>query len=157
MRRRANNRPPNTMIIQTPVLPPVAPVPLEEDELLEDDELLEEELVELLLDEEELLDDELLEEELELELDEEDELLLVDLRTRMELRVALSVLVVSAISSFPSVTLASNVCFHAVLAPTSSKISTLESTRWPSIATSKERIPADVWYISTKPSSTDTR
>ena len=121
-----------------------------EDELLVDDELLEEEL----LDEEELLEDEL---ELELELElEDEELLLVDFFTRMELRVALSVLVVSAISSFPSVTVALNVCFHAVLAPTSSKISTLVSTRWPSIATSKERIPADVWYISTKPSSTDT-
>lgn len=133
------------------VPPPV--LPDDEEELLLD-EL--DELEELLLDElEELEEDELLLEEL-LDEDELLEELLVDLRTKMELRVALSVLVVSAISSFPSVTVALNVCFQAVLAPTSSKISTLESTRWPSIATSKERILAEVWYISTKPSSTDT-
>lgn len=104
-------------VLPPPVVPPLLPPPLEppslppleeDDELLE--ELLEDELDEL------LLDDELEEDELEDELEE----LLVDLRTKMELRVALSVLVVSTISSFPSVTLASNVCFHAVLAPTSS-------------------------------------
>jgi hypothetical protein len=83
--------------------------------------LLEEEL-ELLLDEELLDDDELLEVELLLdeELDEDElEELLVDLRTRIELRVAASVLVVSTISSFPSVTVVSKVCLQAVLPPTS--------------------------------------
>jgi hypothetical protein len=124
----------------------------EELELLEEElELLEEELeLELLEELEGRPVDEL--EELELELDEE---LLVDLRTKIELRVALSVLVVSAISSFPSVTLASKVFFNAVLAPTSAKMSTLVSTRAPSIATLNERALVVVWYISTKPNSTE--
>lgn len=146
----------NTFASMAPATTPVSPpelLELEEDELEElDDEELDEELE--LLDEE--LEgrpvDELDELELELELDDE---LLVDLRTKMELRVALSVLVVSAISSFPSVTLASNVFFSAVLAPTSAKISTLASTRWPSIATLNERALVVVWYISTKPNSTE--
>jgi hypothetical protein len=101
-------------VLPPPVLPPVLPVlPLEEE--LEDEELLDE----LLLDDEELLDELLLDDEELLEEELELEELLVDLRTRMELKVALSVLVVSTISSLPSVTLALNVCFQAVLAPTS--------------------------------------
>lgn len=117
---------------QAPVLPPVEPEPLEPldddeelleelEELLEDDELLDDELEELLDEDELLLDEELDEDEL---LEE----LLVDLRTRMELRVPLSLLVVTRTSSLPSVTLASKVFFNTVLAPASAKISTLVNT-----------------------------
>jgi hypothetical protein len=134
----------NTFASMAPATAPVLPPELLE---LEEDELEE-------LDDEEL-DEEELDEELELEELELDDELLVDLRTSIELRVALSVLVVSAISSFPSVTLASNVFFNAVLAPTSAKISRLASTRWPSIATLNERALDVVWYSSTKPNSTE--
>lgn len=152
-RRRNIKRPPITTTNQPPAPPPVEPP-----ELLEEDEELLDELEELLVDElldEELVDDELLlDEELELE---DEELLLVDFFTRMELRVPLSLTVVTLISSLPSVTFASKVFFNTVLAPTSVNISTLLSTFWPSIATLKERCPASVQYISTKPNSTDTR
>jgi hypothetical protein len=116
---------------------PVAILPLEELEELVD-EL--DELDELLLDE---------------ELDEDE--LLPALRTRMELRLPLSVLVVTLMVTLPSVIFASNGAgFQRVVAPTCANISTLSRTVWPSMATSNERAPADVWYSSTKPSSTET-
>lgn len=98
-------------------------------EELEANELLEELLDELddLLEDNELLE-ELLDELVELleELDE-DELLLA-LRTRIELKVPLSLFVVTPISSLPPVTSTSNVCVHTVLAPARANTSTLVNT-----------------------------